>query len=79
MEYSSSIGMSSLLYIVIVLLCIGIAWWALQVFRFDVFIRNPKGTQGKLLQVLFSVALGYQIARFFIDYLNWSLLLKWIL
>lgn len=73
---SSSLATSSLLYIVITIVCIGLAWWALQQFRFDLFVRQPKSGQSKMLQILLSIALGYEAARFLIDYFNWSALLK---
>lgn len=62
--------------IVIMLVCIGLSWWALQSFRIDVFLKNPKGPQAKLLQILLSLALGYETARFILDYFHWSALLK---
>ncbi|MBO9604836.1 MAG: DUF1146 domain-containing protein [Paenibacillaceae bacterium] len=73
---SSSLATSSLLYIVITIVCIGLAWWALQQLRLDLFLRQPKSGQSKMLQILLSVALGYEAARFLIDYFNWSALLK---
>lgn len=77
-DVPAEVGMSSLFYIVIVLLSIGFAWWALQSFRFDLFLKNPKGSQAKALQIFLSIALGYEIAKFLIDYSHWSLLLKWM-
>jgi len=62
--------------IIITLLCIWASWWALQSFRFDVFVRDPKGARAKVLLILFSVMLGHAAARFVIDYLEWSLTLK---
>lgn len=61
--------------IVITVLCIWLAWWALQTFRFDVFMRDPKGARAKMLMVLISIVLGHAVARFVIDYLQWSMLL----
>lgn len=58
-----------LLKMLIYLILIGLSWWALQEFRFDVFLRRPKSAAAKLLQVLLSIALGYIVGRFFIDYI----------
>lgn len=69
-------GMTGLVSITVVLLCIGLSWWALQQFRFDLFVKQPRSAPAKMLQVLLSIALGYQIARFVLDYYNWSTLLK---
>jgi uncharacterized integral membrane protein (TIGR02327 family) len=73
-NYTFALG--SLGYIILALLCIALAWWALQQFRFELFLKNPKGPQSKVLQVFLSIALGYEVARFMIDYFNWSALLK---
>lgn len=71
-----SMGMTSLVSIAVALVCIGLSWWALQQFRFDLFVKQPKSAPAKMLQVLLSVALGYEIARFILDYFNWSRMLK---
>lgn len=76
MDYS--LGMTSLLSIMVALVCIGCSWWALQQFRFDLFLKQPKSAPAKMLQVLLSIALGYEIARFILDYFQWSRLLKGI-
>ncbi|WJH36284.1 DUF1146 family protein [Paenibacillus aurantius] len=74
MEYSFAVN--SLIYILMALICIGFSWWALQQFRFDLFLKNPKSAQAKALQILLSIALGYEAARFLVDYFNWSAMLK---
>jgi uncharacterized integral membrane protein (TIGR02327 family) len=74
----STMGWTGLLNIFISLLSITLAWWALQGFRFDLFLADPRGARAKVLQMILSVVLGYQLSRFFIDYLNWSILLKYV-
>ncbi|MEX2416372.1 MAG: DUF1146 family protein [Paenibacillaceae bacterium] len=69
-------GVTGLFNILITVICIWIAWWALQSFRFDIFMRNPKGPQAKVLLIMVSIVLGYLVASFIIEYLEWSLLLK---
>lgn len=71
----ASMGRTGLLSIATVLLCIGLSWWALQQFRFDLFLKQPRSAPAKLLQVLLSIALGYELARFVLDYFNWSRML----
>jgi uncharacterized integral membrane protein (TIGR02327 family) len=73
---NSSMAISSLIYICIVVICIGFSWWALQQFRFDLFLKQPKSSPAMALQILLSIALGSEVARFIIDYFNWSTLLK---
>lgn len=69
MTYAILIGFIPLLLTV---LCILLAWWCLQEFRFDLFLKRPLSPQGKLLRVLIAVVLGYQFAKFILDYLEWS-------
>lgn len=73
---SVSMAVSGLTNIVTVLVCILVAWWTLQQVRFDLAVRNPRSGQAKLLQLLVSIALGYLVARFLLDYLDWSSVLK---
>ncbi|MFX0560787.1 DUF1146 family protein [Tepidibacillus infernus] len=69
-------GYISLMGIILTLVSIGISWWALQSIRFDLFIYNPKSPQTKALQIILSIVIGYQMAQFFINYLQWSFNVK---
>lgn len=71
-----SMGLSSLISIVVTIVMIGLAWWALQQVRFDLFLKQPGSPASKMLQVLLAIALGYEIARFVLEYFRWSSLLK---
>jgi uncharacterized integral membrane protein (TIGR02327 family) len=66
----------AIVYIVIYLLCIALSWWALQEFRFDLFLKKPRSAAAKLLQIFLSIALGHLVASFFVQYLNLSMGLK---
>lgn len=59
--------------IILSVVCIGLSWWALQSVRFDTFLRKPSSGQAKLLQIMLSIVIGYEVSRFFLDYLGWSL------
>lgn len=59
--------------IILTIVFIGLSWWALQSLRFEKFVKNPNGAQAKLLQIFLSIVVGYEISRFFLDYLGWSL------
>ncbi|WNC14511.1 DUF1146 family protein [Brevibacillus brevis] len=61
------------LSIVLNIVFIGLSWWALQSFRFEKILKRPNGAQAKLLQIFLSIVVGYEISRFFLDYLGWSL------
>ncbi|MDO3678852.1 DUF1146 family protein [Paenibacillus ehimensis] len=71
-QMSASMGLKGMINIVIVLVFIGVSWWALQELKLEMMLRRPKSAQAKMLQILLSIALGYQTARFVIDYLEWS-------
>ncbi|WP_134683439.1 DUF1146 family protein [Brevibacillus migulae] len=64
-----------LITIVVSILCIGLSWWALQAFRFDLFTKKVDSAQSKLLQILLSIFIGHGVAQFFLEYLSSSLLL----
>ncbi len=70
-----SFGVTGLLTILVSIVCIGLSWWALQAFRFDLFVKKADSAQAKLLQILLSIFIGAGVARFFMDYLGASLLL----
>lgn len=67
---------TSLLAITISIICIALTWWALQALKFEQFTHKPKSSQTKTLQIILSIVIGYQLAKFFIDYLGWSTNLK---
>lgn len=72
----NSLALSGLAYITIVLISIFVSWWCLQQFRFDLFLKQPKSAPAKVLQIILSIVLGYEVARFIIDYFNWTQLLQ---
>jgi uncharacterized integral membrane protein (TIGR02327 family) len=78
MTMEASMGWTSVVNILITLVSIALAWWSLQAFRFDLFVAEPKGSRAKVLQMILAVVLGYELSRFFMDYLNWSILLKYV-
>lgn len=61
-------------YIVIIshLLFIVITFWALQAINYEKFIKKNHVTQARLLFVIISIALGYTLSNFFLDYLGAS-------
>lgn len=71
-----TLGAQSLFYLVLTLGCILLSWWAVRIVRWEVFLKDIKSPQGKVLQVLIAVVLGYELAQFLIHYSNWSSMLK---
>lgn len=75
---SSSIGVNGLASILVSLACIALSWYALQNLKLDLFIRHPKGPQGKLLQLLLAVVLGRFVAAFILEYWGYTQMLRYM-
>lgn len=71
----TDLGLNALMSILISLACIAVSWWALQAFRFDVFLAKPGSPQAKMLHILLSIFIGHGVAKFLMEYLGASLLL----
>lgn len=55
-----------------------VVWWALQSFRFEFFLKEPKSPRAKALMIILTIAITHLVSSFFIDYLNWSRMLKYL-
>jgi uncharacterized integral membrane protein (TIGR02327 family) len=75
----TQVGVQGLIFITVSILCIAISGWALQSFKFDLFVKQPKGPQAKALHIILSIVIGYQLAGFIMDYIEWSSALKWMM
>ncbi|TSB44741.1 DUF1146 family protein [Alkalicoccobacillus porphyridii] len=71
-------GQDALIQILVNLFSLGLCWWALASFRFDLFVREPKGPQAIMLRLLTALALAYLVSRFFLEYLQASRLLQYL-
>ncbi len=58
-------GQQALIHILVNIFFLAITWWALQTFRFDLFVKEPKGPQAKLLMVLLTIAIAHLVSGFF--------------
>lgn len=65
-------GMAGIFNIVLTVVCIWLAWRALQALKLDAFLKNPRSGQARGLLLLAAVVLGHSLARFILDYLAWS-------
>lgn len=72
-------GVQAITYMIVILASIMLVWWALAAFRFDLFLREPKSFRARALQLIIAVVLGYNVAKFLMDYAHFASLLKWIL
>lgn len=76
MDGATSLAVNALINICFSLICIVFSWRILINIRFEEWMRIKKPIYTKLLLILLSIALGHQLATFFIDYLGWSRLIS---
>ncbi|SMO67096.1 DUF1146 family protein [Melghirimyces algeriensis] len=72
MDGATGFAVTALVNILLSLVSIALSWWVLQNIRLDLFLRDPKSIQAKVLYVLLSIILGHGLATFLIDYMGWS-------
>lgn len=68
-----NLGFQAALGIFVHLLSLILTWWAIQSLKFEAFLRFPKSLQARTFLILLTIAISYLVAKFFLDYLNWSL------
>ncbi|RHW37209.1 DUF1146 domain-containing protein [Neobacillus notoginsengisoli] len=54
------------------LVCIALAWWALEALNFEKLIRANRVLQARVLYILLSIVIGSAVSDFFLDYLLFS-------
>lgn len=74
-QLSQSASMTALTSMIVSLICIALAWWALQSLKLDVFIKHPKGPQGRLLHLFLAIIVGQLVSGFLLSYFSWSQML----
>ncbi|MDQ0187327.1 putative integral membrane protein (TIGR02327 family) [Cytobacillus kochii] len=75
----SGFGQQALVSIIVHLIFIAVAWYALQAIKIDTWIKANHVLQARVLYVLLSIALGSIVGNFVLDYLLWSQQLPFIL
>ena len=73
-----SFGQQALVYIFVHILFLVVTWWALQAFKFDLFVKNINSARAKTLMILMTIAISHLVSSFFLEYLNWSTMLKYL-
>lgn len=72
-------GIQGIAYLIIILAAILLTWWAMQAFRFDIFLREPRSFRARMLQLIIAVVIGYNLAKFLMDYMHFASLMRWII
>jgi len=66
------VGQQALLHIIVHLLFLVIAWWALQAVHFDKWIKKGKVMQARVLYIMLVISLTSLVSDFFLKYLQYS-------
>ncbi|WP_027965215.1 DUF1146 family protein [Halalkalibacillus halophilus] len=56
-----------------------LAWKALESVQIEKLFRKNKETESKILYILLSIALGTSASNFFLDFINWSQQITYLL
>lgn len=78
MDYMVPVAVGGILQILLSVLFIVLAWWALQSVRWDLFFLKPASLKTKILHLMLAIVIGSQVALFFSNYINWSSWLKYL-
>ncbi|MBB5174056.1 DUF1146 domain-containing protein [Texcoconibacillus texcoconensis] len=73
------LGQDAIFNISVTLAVLILVWWAIQSFKFDLFVKDPEGPKAKLLMILVTLALTHLVSQFVLNYFNWSLMLRHLL
>ncbi|MBU9710582.1 DUF1146 family protein [Evansella tamaricis] len=71
-----SLGQQALLYILVNLTVLVFVWWAIQSFKFELFVKDPDDIKAKVLVILVTLGLTHLVSGFLLNYLNWSMMLR---
>jgi len=74
-----SIGLLGIIQIVSHLFFICITWYILQGINLNAFIRKGRETEAKILLLFITIVIGTGVSRFFLDILQWSQDLNYLL
>ncbi|MCO7176325.1 DUF1146 family protein [Sporolactobacillus kofuensis] len=74
----SNSGLQAMINILFHLSFLALTWWALQSLKLEKAFRQPKSKQARVLYLLLAIAISYPVAKFFLDYVFWSLMLPQI-
>jgi len=73
------IGYQSLTNMLSHIVFIIITWRLLQAVNLDGIIKKGRVFEARLLMMFLTIAIGTTVSRFFLDYLQWSQNLKFLL
>lgn len=71
-----NLGVSAVVNIIISVLSIVFCYRVLLSVRIEQLLKVKNLAQGRILHMVLSIVLGHNVARFLIEYLQWSALLS---
>ncbi|MET3684252.1 putative integral membrane protein (TIGR02327 family) [Alkalibacillus flavidus] len=72
-------GVDALIGITSHIIFIILAWKGLDAINIQALFKKNKEIESKLLWILLSIALGVTVSNFFLDFVNWSQKLSYLL
>ncbi|WP_347230883.1 DUF1146 family protein [Bacillus sp. LL01] len=72
------LGQQALIHLFVNVMFLAITWWALQAFKFDLFVKEPNSPKAKALVILVTIAIAQLVSSFFLDYYNASTMLRYL-
>ncbi|MEN2767303.1 DUF1146 family protein [Ornithinibacillus xuwenensis] len=67
-----SIGQVAIMSIISHIIFIYITWRLMQTINFEPLIRKGRGTEAKILVLFLTIVIGTSVSRFFLEFLQWS-------
>lgn len=75
---AQSIGLESMIQILVTLLLVVVAWRALRNVKVEQLFQVPSPIEARIIRLFVSVMLGHGVAKFLFDYLTWTSMLRYI-
>lgn len=73
------IGQYAVIHLVLHVVCICIAYWALQSIRLDQFFKQGYATQLQVCMIFVAILLGTAVSNFIVDLLQYSTQVKYLI
>lgn len=74
-----SLGLDALISIIVNLMVLVIVWWAIQSFKFDLFLKDPEGPKAKAFLIILTISITHLVSSFLLNYFQWAKMLKHLL
>ncbi|MDN5611272.1 MAG: DUF1146 family protein [Staphylococcus equorum] len=75
MEY---LGQFSVVHLILHVLCICVAYWALNSIRLDQFFKKGYPVQVQICMIILAILLGTAVSNFIVDLLQFSTQIKYL-